>query len=114
MSKGKVPRFFYIYTNGAFGSDVPQIYKTMKHLLMCLGTAVVTIIGLHLLGVATLILSGLADLLFGASHLERFLEDATDFLFIFSGEYPVGSIVVAIMVWIILWILIEVEAGDLQ
>ena len=24
ISKGKVPRFFYIYTNGAFGADVPQ------------------------------------------------------------------------------------------
>ena len=24
MSKGKVPRFFYIYTNGAFGANFPQ------------------------------------------------------------------------------------------
>ena len=23
ISKGKVPRFLYIYTNGAFGADVP-------------------------------------------------------------------------------------------
>ncbi len=24
ISKGKVPRFLYIYANGAFGADVPQ------------------------------------------------------------------------------------------
>ena len=24
ISKGKVPRFFYIYTNGAFGANFPQ------------------------------------------------------------------------------------------
>jgi hypothetical protein len=45
--------------------------------------------------------------------LEIFLEEATDFLFIFSGGYPVGSIVVAIIVWIILWIFVEAAAGEL-
>ena len=90
----------------------------MKHLLMCLGTAVVTVIGLHLLGVVTLILALLVDFVnegFGrlTSGLEIFLEEATDFLFIFSGGYPVGSIVVAIIVWIILWIFVEVASESL-
>ena len=28
ISKGKVPRFLYSYTNGVFGADVPQTTKT--------------------------------------------------------------------------------------
>ena len=33
----EVPRFFYIYTNGAFGAHSPQIIYTMKHkfILIC-------------------------------------------------------------------------------
>ena len=27
MSKGKVPRFFYIYTNGVFGANVPRTFN---------------------------------------------------------------------------------------
>ena len=30
-----------------------------------------------------------------------------------AGAYPIGSAVIAIMIWIILWIFIEVAAGDL-
>ena len=36
ISKSKVPRFFYIYTNGAFGANFPQKHTRMKKLFVLL------------------------------------------------------------------------------
>ena len=48
ISKGKVPRFLYIYTNGAFGADFPQIVNTMKKLFFFIFSFVVCILGFPL------------------------------------------------------------------
>ena len=48
ISKGKVPRFLYIYTNGVFGTNFPQIVNTMKKLFFFIFSFVVCIWGFPL------------------------------------------------------------------
>ena len=50
MSKGKVPRFFYIYTNGAFGANFPTKRKTtMKKLSLFLLSLFLCSVGVPIL-----------------------------------------------------------------
>ena len=44
----EVPRFFYNYTNGAFGANFPQIVNTMKKLFFFIFSFVVCILGFPL------------------------------------------------------------------
>lgn len=74
--------------------------KSLLKILAPFGCAVVVIIVFYVLGLVFGVLSWLLNL--------DFLEDIMEFLWIFSGEYPTGSIVITIMVWIILTIFVEI------
>ena len=75
----------------------------MDHVKILLASVLFVVIGMHILGGVTLILAFLSDAV-DLRILEGIFEDITSFFFIFSGEFPIGSAVVSIMLVIALFL----------
>lgn len=81
--------------------------KSTLKVLAPFATAVIVVIAFYLLGAIAAVLGLLSDCC-GADSLDNFFGAIMEFLFIFSGEYPIGSTVVTIIVWIIITIIAEI------
>lgn len=87
--------------------------KGMVQLLAPFAAGVVIVVAFYVLGSLMAIIGELAGLGYDLyrvdvlSGIEYLLKDVTGFLFIFSGDYPVGSGIFAVICWIVLTILIE-------
>jgi hypothetical protein len=93
--------------------------KSMAQFLAPFACAVVVFIAFYLLGLAAglifLILGGLAYLV-GGKDASMFFEDAIEnvpgFFFLADDTYPIGGVVVAAIVWVILTCIVEMWLAE--
>lgn len=83
----------------------------MVSILIPFVSIVIVVVGFYLLGCIAALLGFLFDF-FDANSLVNMFAAIVDFLFLFSGEYPIGSTVVAVLVWIIVTAFLEIWAID--